>query len=509
MDTDISAPHLPARALLAFSLSILLLSSCAGSHDGDARDAGTARDAGDGAALAIEHVTVLSMAAGSAPLPDATVVIRDGRIVSVGPAREADVPAEARRVDGTGKWLMPALTDMHVHVENDRMMRLLLGNPDLPDGTIDAADLFTLYVAKGVLQIVNMSAMSESLAQRDAVEAGSVLGPHVALAAMVDGAPPIWPEGMTSVAATPEDGRRMVRDIQAQGYDLVKVYVNLGLATFTAILDEARLRGIQVLGHIPRIEGAPTEDFFQPGFAMVAHAEEFFFQSDDITEDDIARFVAMARASGTWLTSTLVLDERILEQTRDPATLLEIPGLPYVHPAALPAWFELNRYVGRDSPERIAQLERLVAFNRKLVKAFADAGIPVLPGTDSIIPGVVAGFSLHEELEAMVEAGMTSEQVLTAATRLSAEWLGVAGDRGTVAAGKRADLLLLDADPLADVASTRAIAAVIAGKRYLPRAELDAMLASLAERYAAMPPVSPGPTADRSEIAGRSAACQH
>jgi hypothetical protein len=487
MNMDIAAPMRPARGLLAFSLSLLLLSACNPST-GNNGDAGNTGDAGDGAtALAIEHVTVLSMAADSAPRLDATVIIRDGRIVWVGPASEADIPSDAQRVNGAGQWLMPALTDMHVHVENDRMMRLLIGKPDLADGTIDVADLFTPYVAKGVLQIVNMSAMSESLAQRDAVEDGSVLGPHVALAAMVDGDPPIWPEGMASIAATPEDGRRLVRDVQAQGYDFVKVYVNLSLATFTAIIDEAGARDIKVLGHIPRVEQATTEDFFQPGFGMVAHAEEFFFQSDEITDDDIPRFVAMAQASGTWLTSTLVLDQRILEQTRDPATLLQTPGLAYVHPAALPGWFELNRYVDRNGPERIAQLERLVAFNRKLVKAFADAGIPVLPGTDSIIPGVVAGFALHEELVAMAEAGMTSEQVLTAATRLSAEWLEVDDDRGTVEIGKRADLLLLDADPLADVSNTRAIAAVIAGKRYLPRAELDAMLVSLAERYAAMP----------------------
>lgn len=203
--------------------------------------AGAPGDAGgDAPVRAIEHVTVLSHPTGSTPLEDGTVVIRDGRIAWIGPAREADIPPDTSRVDGTGKWLMPALTDMHVHVENDRMMRLLLGRPDLPDGTIDAADLFTPYVANGVLQIVDMSAMPESLAQRDAVEGGSMLGPHVALAAMVDGSPPIWPEGMTSVAATPEDGRRLVGDIQVQGYDFVKVYANLGLATFTAIIDEAR-----------------------------------------------------------------------------------------------------------------------------------------------------------------------------------------------------------------------------------------------------------------------------
>src|SRR5690606_17375210 len=141
------------------------------------------------------------------------------------------------------------------------------------------------------------------------------------------------------------------------------------------------------------------------------------------------------------LTSTLVLDERILEQTRDPESLLDNPGLPYVHPATRLAWLERNPYTGRDTPERIDQLERLVAFNRALVKAFADAGIPVLPGTDSLVPGVVAGFSLHEELEAMAAAGMSSEQVLSAATRQAAEWLQVNHDRGTVEVGKRADLL--------------------------------------------------------------------
>lgn len=471
MNTDRPAAKTITRAFLAFSLAALM-TACSTTPGGDV--------------LAIEHTTVLSMAAGSEPLPDTTVLVRDGRIEWIGPASEADVPAGARRVDGTGKWLMPALTDMHVHVENDRLLRLLLDDPDLPDGTTDTADLLLPYVASGVLQIVNMSATPESLAQRDAVQDGSVLGPHMTLAAMVDGAPAIWPEGMTSVAPTPDDGRRLVREIQDQGFDLVKVYANLTLDTFTAILDEARARELRVLGHLPRAEQAPTEAFFQPGFDMVSHAEELFFQSDDITEDDIPCFVNMARDNGTSLTSTLVLDERILEQTRDPESLLDNPGLPYVHPATRPAWFERNPYTGRNTPERIDQLERLVAFNRALVKAFADAGIPVLPGTDSLVPGVVAGFSLHEELEAMVAAGMSSAQVLAAATRQAAEWLQVDHDRGTVETGKRADLLLLDANPMADVSNTRAIAAVIAGERYLPRADLDTMLADLAERYAAI-----------------------
>jgi imidazolonepropionase-like amidohydrolase len=118
-----------------------------------------------------------------------------------------------------------------------------------------------------------------------------------------------------------------------------------------------------------------------------------------------------------------------------------------------------------------------------LIKALAAAGVPLMPGTDSIIPGVVYGFSLHDELELLAKAGLSNQRVLESATRLPAEFLNVANDRGTVEAGKAADLLLLDADPLVDVANTRAIAAVVRGGRYLPRAEIDALMEDLATRY--------------------------
>jgi imidazolonepropionase-like amidohydrolase len=432
----------------------------------------------------IEHVTVLPMTPGGGALTDANVIIRGGRIQSIEPTGGEPPPSDARRVDGRDKWLMPALADCHTHVENDRLLRLLLGDPGLPAGTVDEADILIPYVATGVLQIANLGAMSESVGQRDRVESSRVLGPHIMLAAMIDGEPPLWPPGFTRVAATPENGRQVVRDIKAEGYDQVKTYSNLTLETFTAIVDEARRQGMKVVGHIPRRATGQTESFLQPGFGMVAHAEEYAFQSTDLSDADVDRFVAAAKQSGTWLTSTLTLDERILEQTRNPETLRTRPEVRFVHPAVLQGWYEKNPYVGRNSPERIAFLERLVAFNRKLVKAFAEAGIPVVAGTDSLVPGVVAGFALHDEMEALAEAGMTNEQVLESATRLCMEWIGATADRGTVEVGKRADLLLLDADPRVDVANARAIAAVLAGHRYLSRDELVGMLEDLAARYA-------------------------
>ena len=454
----------------------------AGTDAGAVPDAGHDPTACDPPALAFEHATVLAMSLGSVPQPDTTVIVRGDRVVWIGRAAQAPLPPNTTRIDATGRWLMPALVDAHVHVENPRMMRLILQDPAIDERAIADADILLPYVAHGVLQIGNLGAMSEAIGQRRAVETGEVLGPHMMLAAMVDGSPPLWPVGFTRVAATPDAGRQVVRDELAEGYDMVKVYSNLSLDTFTAIVDEARQRGVKVVGHIPG-RGTPIDPYFQPGYTMVAHAEEFAFRAADSSDAEVARMVALARANGTGLMTTLTVDQRILEQTVDPTTLHTRPEVRFVHPVSRRFWYEGNPYVGRNSPERIAQLQQIIAFNDKLVRAFVAAGLPVLAGTDSLVPGVVAGSALHDELAALVAAGLTPYQALDAATRAPATWIGVADDRGTLEVGKRADLLLLDASPLADITSTQRIAGVVASGRWLPRAELDAKLAALATRY--------------------------
>jgi hypothetical protein len=193
--------------------------------------------------------------------------------------------------------------------------------------------------------------------------------------------------------------------------------------------------------------------------------------------------VALAKQNGTGVISTLTVDKRILEQILDPTTLHTRPEIRFVHPVTRRWWYERNPYIGHGTPERLAQLRGVIALNDKLVRAFAAAGLPVLAGTDSLVPGVVAGAALHDELVALVAAGLTPYQALDAATRAPAAWMGTAGDRGTLEIGKRADLLVLDADPLADISNTQRIAGVVANGRWLPRAELDARLAALARRY--------------------------
>jgi hypothetical protein len=405
-------------------------------------------------------------------------------VIWIGDAADSPPVARAHRIDGRGRWLLPALVDSHVHIENPRLLRLLLQDDSIDEAAVDDADVLLPYVANGVLQVGNLAAMAEAVGQRRAVEAGKVLGPHMMLAAMVDGDPPLWPVGFTRVAASPDDGRQVVRDELAEGYDMVKAYSQLSLDSFSAILDEARQHGVKVVGHIPQ-RGTPVDPYFQPDFT-IAHAEELAFRASDASDAEVQRMVDLARRNTTGLITTLTLDQRILEQTLDPSTLQTRPEIATVHPLLRRFWFDHNPYIGRDTPDRIAQLQTIIAFNDKVVRAFVAAGLPVFAGTDSMVPGVVAGSALHDELAALVHAGLTPYQALDAATRAPTHWIGVDSDRGTVAVGKRADLLLLDANPLVSITNTRSIAGVIANGRWLSRAELDAKLKDLELRYERM-----------------------
>ena len=446
-------------------------------------NASTLAAANDPAArtMAIENVTVVPMSSREV-IRDSTVLIRDGKIAAIEPSRSFKVTAEMQRIDGRGKWLMPGLTDMHAHIENVRMLRLVLNNSNIPADAVSNEDVFLPYLANGVLQVFTLQAMSETIGQRVEIESGRLLGPKIHTAAMIDGSAPIWPAGMTRVATTPEGGRQAVRDAAAEGYDAIKVYSRLDFDTFAAIVDEARMLKLPVVGHLPGRESGRLADAIPQGFGMVAHAEEFAMHTREPSIEAIPRYVELMKKNGVWLTATLSLNERLVEQTSQPDSLRSRPELRALHPMWRTFVIEHNPYVAQASPERIAHLQKMVDFNRALVRAFIEAGIPVLAGTDAPVPGLVPGFAMHDELEALVRAGMTNYQALDAATRLPSEWLGVIAERGTVEVGKRADLLLLDANPLADIGNTRKISAVILGGRYLPRTMLDERMRMLMQK---------------------------
>jgi len=436
------------------------------------------------AVVVIQHVTVLSMAPGALPQSDVAVLIRGDRIERIVSTHSLRPPMGAQIVDGRGKYLIPGLTDAHAHPENPELIRAFTGNPDLPETSYRAEDVFLPYIAHGVLTVLNMSANADALEQRDEIESGRALGPHLALAFMIDGARPIWP--FAAAAATPDEGAALVRRAHADGYDFIKAYSGLDAATFAAIVAEAARLGIPVIGHLPGRGQNDPERFLLPNFRMVAHAEEFAYQaaSPQTAEANIGNYAHLMLERGVWLTSTLTLNERIVEQARDPQSLLRRPELPYLNPITRMIWLHGSPYANQPS-EFAAHAQEVVVFNERLVRAFAEAGVPILPGTDATIPGVAAGASLHDELEALSRAGLDNQLILESATRRAAEFLGVASDRGTVEAGKRADLVLLDGDPTADITNTRRISAVFVGGRYLSAAWLSDRLDEMAQRYAA------------------------
>ena len=437
--------------------------------------------------LTITNVTVVPMTGQGTTIPHATVRIAGGRIVGVAATAPGKARCPGTCIDGTGKWLIPGLTDAHVHLENDHNLQLYMGLPERPEGAVQAADVFLPYVAHGVTQVFDLSSMPETLLQKADIKAGRVVGPNIVTAYMLDGPKPMWPEGMSHGIPDPEAGRQAVRDAATEGYDLIKVYSLLDLPTFLAIVDEAKKRGLKVIGHIPGRNQGMTQSFLVPGFDAVAHAEEFAFQTAAPDASKIHDYIAMVRASHTALVSTLTVDDQILAETADPDSLKRRGDLAYINPVYRKVVVDHNPYVAQAGPERIAALKAVVAFNRQLVKAFSDAGVPILAGTDSLVPGVAPGFALPDELEALKAAGLTPYQALYSATRAPCEWLGKASECGSVEPGKRADLVLLDADPTVDISNVRKISAVIIKGKVQTSAQLDRRMSELKTRFAATP----------------------
>ncbi|GAB4030017.1 amidohydrolase family protein [Spirosoma gilvum] len=419
--------------------------------------------------ILINDVNVIPMTAPNTVIYHARVVITNNQIESINGA----VVKDALVIDGKGKWLIPGLIDMHVHPPADFSFKP--GLPTQPPSfTFNTQHLMTPYVANGVTTIFNLNASMGSFLQRNEVEKGYVVGPRMALAALINGG-----SGSGRMANTAEDGRQAVRDAKNEGYEFIKLYSQLSTEAFSAIVDEAHKLGLKTVGHIPDAFQGKFEQAFIPHFGMVAHAEEFSKQAKDFSEEEARRFAQLSKANGTWLSPTLTTIVRIADQARSLDGLKNLPTLPFVHPLLQSKWLTANNYNRNTSPERVAYFNKLIKFHGLLVRAFKEAGVPMVVGTDAGVSGVVWGFSLHDELELLVKAGLTSEEVLASATRLPATWLGLESEVGTIEAGKLADLVLLDANPLENIANTRKIAGVFVNGRWLAKNKLRAMLSEL------------------------------
>lgn len=329
--------------------------------------------------LAIKNVNILPMTLENRIIENATIVIGGNKIISI----NGTVPDSAKIIDGKGKWLIPGLIDMHVHTPTDGHQ-----NASFPTHTAviftSTQDVMTPYVANGVTTILDLGAKAGHFGQRNEIAREYVVGPRMALAAMINGG-----EGSDRIANTASDGRQSVRMAKAEGYEFIKVYSQLNVETYKAIVNEANKQGMKVIGHIPNAFQGKIEEAFVPHFGMVAHAEEYAKQTKDYSDLDAQRFAKLAKENETWLSPTLIVMARIAEQSLTLDSIRNILSFQYVHPLLQNKWLTANKHYIGTNPERVANIEKMVDFNNRLVKAFKEAGVPIVAGTDAGCSGVI------------------------------------------------------------------------------------------------------------------------
>lgn len=412
----------------------------------------------DAGVTAFVHVNVVPMDS-ERVLLDQTVLVRDGRITAVGEG--LPVPAGAQVIDGYGRrWLSPGLADMHTHAET-------------------RGDL-AVYLANGVTTVLNMGGARPNLVDSiiPAVQRGDLPGPHVYTSLMVDGTPDY--NGL--VIKTPAQARAVVELAAANRYDFIKAYVGLTPAVFGALADTGRQYNLPLVGH--GVTAVRLERQLAQGQVMVAHLEEFFYtyftpagaQETDAPPDEarIPQAVALVRQYGAAVTADVVTFKTIAEQIGRPEMLaryLAAPEAAYVTPADRQAWRRSS--YGSKSVKLAAKL----AFERKLVKAMADGGVQLLSGTDApSIPGLVPGYSLHDNLAELERSQLTRYQALSTATRAPGEFIArTKGGTpfGQVRTGYRADLLLSEQNPLDGLSTLRKPVGVMAEGRWYDSGALD------------------------------------
>jgi imidazolonepropionase-like amidohydrolase len=433
---------------------------------------GVVRPAAAEPVVVFRAVNVLTMT-GAPPLRDATVVVAGEHILAVGARRSTPVPRGARVVEGRGHWLLPGLWDTHVHLSKTR------------------SSAMGLFIANGVTSVRDAGGDHEELARwRREVEAGERVGPRILMAGpyleaaarvarqredpVEERAEPVertrWP------IASPEDAARVVPRVAALGVDFLKIRTTASRETYLAIGEAARRAGKKLTGHA---EGRTPEDVLRAGHVLVDHP--ILPPLDGQTaQQRAAGFAALARAGhaivptlSPWFTSTLAANHRVTAVLNDETGAVDRRRL-FLSKYLLIDWKE--QAAERD-PAVIERVRPLWTGGQRDLLEMKRAGVVFLAGSDVGVLLIFPGWSLHEELQLLVEKlGLTREEALLSATRLPAEFFGLAASLGTVAPGKLADLVLLRANPLTDIGNTQKIAAVMTRGKLYDRPSLARLL---------------------------------
>ncbi len=410
-----------------------------------------------------------------------TVVVRGGRIAALGPTASTPVPAGAIRVDGRGKFLIPGLAEMHAHIPTPPVEAQLGG-----DGRF-AESVLKLYVANGVTTIRGMLGHPSHLAMRERVRAGALLGPTIYTSG---------PSFNGNSAPDPATARRMVLEQKAAGYDFLKIHPGLSRETFDMLARVADSVGIRFAGHVPAEVG--LERALEARYASIDHVDGFveylsgwrpgggvpagffgFSITDQADESKLPAIARRTRDAGVWIVPTQALMDGFVS-AEDAAAMGRRPEMRYLPKSLVAQWVQAKSNAQAQPTYDAERARRFIALRGRIIKALHDAGVGFVLGSDAPQVMNVPGFSAHRELAVLVAAGLTPYQALETGTRNVAAYFGTLDQSGTVAAGRVADLVLLDANPLTDIANTTRIAGVMARGNWMPRAALDSMLNGIA-----------------------------
>jgi imidazolonepropionase-like amidohydrolase len=412
-------------------------------------------------AIAFVGATVLPMDR-ARTLENQTVIVRGDRIVAVGPATSVTVPAGAQRIAARGKFIIPGLAEMHGHVPP----------PNAPQALID--NTLFLYVANGITTVRGMLGAPNQLELRARANRGEVIAPTLYLAG---------PSFNGNSVNSPEQAAQMVREQKTAGWDLLKVHPGLTRDEYDAMARTAKEVGIDFGGHIPQEVGLLHA--LEMNQESIDHLDGYmeYLNGDQgpLAAERLRDVARRTKAAGTWVVPTMVLWETLMG-VPELDELTAFPELRYMPENTVTQWVNAHRN-RLASPQVDRATGRMVAENRKrLLDVMQEEGVGILMGTDAPQQFSVPGFSLHREMALMVDAGMTPHEVLTSGTLNVGRYFADKDTFGTIAAGQRADLILLDANPLTDIGNVAKRAGVMVRGRWLPKAEIDRRLEEIARK---------------------------
>lgn len=471
--------------------STIILAFVAGSAGAQASRGALARGS-----FAITGVNVIPLSSDTM-FRNVTVLVENGRITAVGPARTVRPGAGVRTIDGTGKYLIPGLADMHAHLYSDGEVADSLAPYELG-----------VFLANGITTARLMIGTPEHFLLREAIELGQVTGPQLWIASPeLSGRP----ADHAHVVTSPEAATAAVKAVADSGYDFIKITNFITRPVYDAILAEAKRRGIRVDGHVDPEVGLAHA--FASGQSGIHHLDSYFeavladsapmresvtqighfrlrnwVSMDYMDERKIAAIGGATARAGIWSTPTLTLFDYAFAIHESDSTIRSRPDWKLMPPAMRALYLRARGQYWTAATEAVrtpARRRRYVEVRNMIVKAIVDSGGKVMTGSDAPDWFMSPGWTLHRELATFVEAGLTPYQALQAATVNPAQFLNATGEWGTIERGKRADLVLLAANPLEDIANTTRIEGVSVGGRWMDRAELDQMVETAIQKIGA------------------------